>query len=169
VRLLPFAEAGAHSEVVLNATAGAQSLTALQEVGAANLAGKVLVDLAVPLEYVPDMPPKLYLAGGDSLGEQIQRSFPAARVVKALNTMQFKVMLDPARLPARHNVFLAGEDAAAKDTVTRLLEELGWPLEDITDLGGIEGARATEMATPLLFRLAGVLGTYEFNFAVVRR
>jgi predicted dinucleotide-binding enzyme len=120
------------------------------------------VDLAVPL------PPKLYLAGTDSLGEQIQSSFPAARVVKALNTKQFEVMLDPARLPARHNVFLAGEDAA-KETVTRLLEELGWPLEDITDLGGIEGARAKEMATPLLFRLASVLGTYEFDFAVVRR
>jgi hypothetical protein len=65
VLLLPFPEAGAHGELVLNATAGAVSLEALQAVGAATLAGKVLVDLALPLTS-PRMPPQLLVANTDS-------------------------------------------------------------------------------------------------------
>jgi predicted dinucleotide-binding enzyme len=168
VRLLSFAEAGAHGEVVLNATAGAQSLAAMQAVGAANLAGKVLVDLAVPLDYSQGRPPKLYLANTDSLGEQLQRAFPETQVVKTLNTMFVEVMIDPARVPGRHNVFVAGDDAAAKATVTRLLGEFGWPEDAVIDLGGIQAARTTEMFVPLFFQLAGALGTYDFNIAVVR-
>jgi 8-hydroxy-5-deazaflavin:NADPH oxidoreductase len=169
VQLVPFPEAGEHGELVVNATSGASSLAALDAAGAANLAGKVILDLALPLDFSQGMPPLLTVANTDSLGEQIQRGFPAARVVKTLNTVLFDVMIDPARIPGRHNIFLAGDDISAKKTVTGLLREFGWPEEAVIDLGGIRAARGTEMYMQLYFTLAGALSTFDFNIAVVRR
>jgi predicted dinucleotide-binding enzyme len=168
VRLAPFPEAGAYAELIVNATAGAVSLTALEAVGAANLAGKVLVDLAVPLDYSEGRPPSLLFANTDSLGEQIQRAFPVARVVKTLNTMHVEVMINPARVPGQHNVFLAGEDMSAKKTVKAMLGEFGWPEEAMVDLGGIRAARATEMYVPLLFSMMGAFATCDLNITIVR-
>jgi len=168
VRLLSFPDAAAHGEVVFNAVAGLQSLTVLQAAGVGNLAGKVLVDLVVPLDYSHGRPPRLAFANEDSLGEQIQHAFPDARVIKTLNTMHVNVMIDPARVPGRHNVFLAGEDARAKEIVKNLLGEFGWPAEVMVDLGGIKAARTTEMYAPLLFALMDVLGTSDVNISVVR-
>jgi predicted dinucleotide-binding enzyme len=168
VRLLALPDAGAHAEVIVNATAGAVSLNALEAVGPANITGKVVLDLAVPLDYSQGRPPRLSFANDDSLGEQIQRAFPDAHVVKALNTMHVQVMVDPARVPGRHTVFVAGENASAKLVVRRLLGEFGWPEDVMVDLGGIKAARATEMYVPLLFSMMGALGTYDLNIAVLR-
>lgn len=169
VRLLSFADAGAHGELVINATAGAVSLAALEGVGTKNLAGKVLLDVALPLDLSNGMPPGLQFANTDSLGEQIQRAFPDARVVKSLTTVFSQVMVDPAKVPGRHNVFVGGDDGSAKTAVKGLLREFGWPEEAIIDLGGIRTARATEMYAPLFFALVGALGGSWFvNIAVER-
>ncbi|MCA1188493.1 NAD(P)-binding domain-containing protein [Saccharopolyspora sp. 6T] len=168
IRLLPFAEAGAFGEVVLNATNGANSLEALEAVGSANLAGKVLLDLALPLDLSQGMPPTLTVANTDSLGEQIQRAFPEAKVVKSLNSVAFPVMVDPSRVPGEHGLFVAGNDEDAKHVVRGLLVGFGWPAGSIIDLGGISGARGAEMYSRLYFTLAGVLETFDFNIAVVR-
>lgn len=169
VRLLPFAEAGEFADLVLNASAGAHSLNALEAVGAANLDGKVLLDLAIPLDLSQGMPPTLTIANDDSLGERIQRAFPGTRVVKSLHTMYFEVMIDPTRVPGDHTVFVAGEDTAAKQTVAGLLHDLGWPQQAIIDLGGIRTARGTEMYSRLYFDLVGAFGgDFDFNIAVVR-
>jgi predicted dinucleotide-binding enzyme len=167
VRLVPLTAAGAHGEIVVNAIDGALSLSALDEVGAANLAGKVLLDLALPLDRSAGTPHLLF-ANTDSLGEQIQRAFPAAHVVKTLNTVHVQVMIEPGRVPGQHNIFVAGEDTGAKATVRSLLAEFGWPDDAVIDLGGISAARAAEMYAPLYFTLARVLGTYDFNIAIVR-
>ncbi len=97
---MPSSEAGAHGELIVNATAGASSLAALEAVGAANLAGKVVIDIALPLDFSQGMPPLHLVANTDSLGEQIQRAFPDARVVKTLRcfaslnmTMNYKATL----------------------------------------------------------------------------
>jgi 8-hydroxy-5-deazaflavin:NADPH oxidoreductase len=168
VRLVPFAEAGAHGELIVNATAGTGALSALEAAGAANLSGKVLADVANPLDFSQGFPPLLSVANADSLAEQIQRAFPDARVVKTLNTMNAYVMIEPSRVPGRHSAFLAGEDAAAKETVKGLLREFGWPEESMIDLGGIRAARGTEMYLPLWLSLMGVLGTGDFNIQVVK-
>jgi len=168
VRLVTFAGAGAHGELIVNATSGTGALSALEAAGAGNLSGKVLVDVANPLDFSRGFPPFLSVANTDSLGEQIQSTFPDARVVKTLNTMNAYVMIEPSRVPGRHNVFVAGEDAAAKETAKGLLGEFGWPEESIVDLGGIRAARGTEMYLPLWLSLMGVLGTGDFNIAVVR-
>lgn len=161
-----FAEAASGAELVFNCTAGGASLEALTAAGAGNLAGKVLVDVANPLDFSRGMPPTLSVCNDDSLGERIQAAFPEAKVVKALNTINNQVMTDPGRLPGAHNVFVCGEDEGAKATVSELLQSFGWPREAIVDLGGISAARGTEMYLPLWLRLMGSLGTADFNIQV---
>ncbi|MEV6319568.1 NAD(P)-binding domain-containing protein [Nocardia sp. NPDC051787] len=168
VGLRTFAAAGAFAELVLNASNGANSLRALEQVGADNLTGKVLVDVALPLDLSQGMPPTLTVANTDSLGEQIQRAFPAARVVKTLNTVFCEVMVDPARVPGEHTVFVAGDDADAKNTARELLSAFGWPERRVIDLGDITGARGSEMYMRLYFQLAGLLNTFELNIEVHR-
>jgi predicted dinucleotide-binding enzyme len=162
------AEAVAGAELIVNATNGAGSISFLESAGEDNLADKVLVDIANPLDVSQGMPPSLFVCNTDSLGEQIQRRFPRTRVVKTLQTMNCEVMVDPTRVPGEHDVFLCGEDADAKRQVTELLESFGWPSERIRDLGGIASARGTEMYVALWLRLWGALGTGYFNIAVVR-
>jgi predicted dinucleotide-binding enzyme len=167
-RLVTMPKAAAHGEIIINATAGANAVAALEHVGAEHLAGKVLLDLALPLDLSAGWPPRLSVANDDSLGEQIQRAFPQARVVKSLTTVQYEIMLDPARLPGHHTMFVSGNDSAAKEAVKQLLGEFGWPAEVILDLGDITTARATEMYSRLLFTMADHFGDYQFNIALVR-
>ena len=167
VRLGTFAEAAAHGEMVVNATAGAVSLEALEQAGEDNLNGKILIDIANPLDFSKGMPPTLLVSNTDSLGEQIQRRFPEAKVVKTLHTMNANLMVDPAQLAATdHAVFVGGDDAEAKARVTELLRSFGWT--DIIDLGDITTARGTEMLLPIWVRLFGVLQKPIFNFKIVR-
>lgn len=161
-----FADAAGFGELVFNATAGAASLAALEMAGAELLAGKVLVDVANPLDTSRGMPPTLTVANDDSLGEQIQRRFPEVRVVKALNTVTAALMVDPALVDGAHTVFVAGDDAAAKAEVGRLLESFGWPAGSIMDLGDITAARGTEMYMALWLRLWGATGTAVLNVEV---
>ncbi|SCK06140.1 NADPH-dependent F420 reductase [Streptomyces sp. WMMB 322] len=166
VRLKTFADAAAWAESVVNATSGAGSLQALDAAGAANLAGKTLVDIANPLDFSQGMPPSLNPVNTDSLGEQIQRLFPQAKVVKTLNTMNCQVMVDPARVSGEHTVFVAGDDADAKKAVSELLVSFGWPHGSILDLGSIDAARGTEMLLPIWLRLWGAVGHADFNFHI---
>ncbi|MCM2579629.1 NADPH-dependent F420 reductase [Streptomyces meridianus] len=166
IRLAPFAEAAALGGTLVNATSGSRSLPALVAAGAENMAGKVLIDVANPLDFSRGMPPGLDPVGDDSLGEQIQRSFPGTRVVKTLNTMNCRVMVDPGRVPGEHNVFVSGDDTEAKKQVTGLLMSFGWPPSAIIDLGDLSTARGVEMLLPLWLRLAGAVGHTDFNFHI---
>jgi predicted dinucleotide-binding enzyme len=150
---------------VFNCTAGQASLEALRLAGAENLDGKTLVDVSNPLDFSRGMPPTLTVSNTDSLGEQIQRAFPRARVVKTLNTMNNAVMVNPALVPGEHDVFVSGNDRAAKDQVMALLcDGFGW--QSIIDLGDITTARGVEMVLPLWVSLMGVKQTGTFNFHV---
>jgi predicted dinucleotide-binding enzyme len=167
VGLAGFPDAAAYGEIVINATNGVGSLPALEAAREEHLSGKVLLDISNPLEVSRGMPPSLSVSNTDSLGEQIQRRFPQARVVKALNTVTAYLMVDPGQLAGGdHSVFVAGNDAEAKKAVTELLASFGHT--DIIDLGDISNARGVEMYLPLWIRLWGALGTPMFNIKVVR-
>ena len=161
-----FAEAAKFGEVVFNCTAGSVSLEALKLAGASNLGGKVLVDVANPLDFSKGMPPTLTVCNTDSLGEQIQRAFPDAKVVKALNTMGNEVMVNPSLVAGEHDTFVCGNDQQAKAKVVEILQSFGW--KSPIDLGDIKGARGLEMLLPIWLRLLGTLKTRNFNFKVVR-
>ncbi|MEV7773390.1 NAD(P)-binding domain-containing protein [Kitasatospora sp. NPDC086791] len=163
-----FADAAAFGEVVVNATGGTVALAALRAAGAEHLAGKLLIDVSNPLVFGPGGEVTLDPVNTDSVGEQIQREFPEARVVKALNTVNCAVMVAPGRLAGEHNLFIAGDDAAAKAETVALLGGFGWPAEWIIDLGDITAARATEMLMPLWLRMMGHFGSAEFNYAFRR-
>jgi 8-hydroxy-5-deazaflavin:NADPH oxidoreductase len=163
-----FADAAAFGELIVNCTAGGASVDALRSAGAANLAGKTLIDVANPLDFSQGRPPTLLFCNTESLGERIQDEFPDARVVKSLNTMNAAVMVDPGVVGGDHDVFVCGNDAAAKQQVVELLESFGWPGENIIDLGDISSARGTEMYLPLWLRLWGALGSGQFNIRAVR-
>jgi predicted dinucleotide-binding enzyme len=163
-----FADAAEFGEIVVNATAGGASLEALRSAGAEHLSGKVLIDVANPLDFSGGMPPTLSVCNDDSLGEQIQQAFPEARVVKALNTVNASVMVEPGALEEATNVFVCGNDSGAKAQVIELLETFGWLSGDIVDLGDISAARGTEMYLPLWLRIMGALETPQFNIRIVR-
>jgi 8-hydroxy-5-deazaflavin:NADPH oxidoreductase len=165
-RVGTFAEAAAHGALVLNATSGAASIAALKLAGDRNLHGKVLLDVANPLDFSHGMPPSLSVSNTDSLGEQIQRSFPDVKVVKTLNTVTADVMVHPERLPEETTMFVSGNDAEAKATAADLLRSFGW--KSIVDLGGIESARGQEMYLPLWVSLMGAQSTPNFNVRLVR-
>jgi predicted dinucleotide-binding enzyme len=166
VRLATFADAAAGAELVVNATSGHGALPALEAAGADNLAGKVLLDISNPLDFSRGFPPTLFVKDTDSLGEQVQRAFPDALVVKTLNTLNADLMVDPASLGEPSSVFVSGNDETAKATVTELLTSFGHT--DVIDLGDISTARGTEMLLPVWLRLMGALGTAAFNFRIVR-
>lgn len=162
-----FAAAAAFGEVLFNCTSGGASLEALGQAGTENLKGKVLIDIANSLDFSRGMPPSLLVCNTDSLGEQIQRAFPEAKVVKSLNTMNCNLMVNPGLLKEDHLVFVSGNDAAAKATVTMILKDwFGW--KSVIDLGDITTARGVEMVLPLWVSLMGTLQTPVFNFKLVK-
>lgn len=166
IALHDFSSAAALGEVIVNATNGAASLAVLQSAGADNLAAKVIIDISNPLDFSHGMPPSLFVKDTDSLAEQLQRAFPQARVVKALNTLNNRLMVHPETLPEPTSVFVSGDDAAAKAVVVGLLEAFGHT--DIIDLGDLSTARGTEMMMPVWLRLMGALQTPMFNYRIVR-
>ena len=167
VELGTFTEAATHAAIIFNATNGAGSLEALNMAGESNLNGKVLVDISEPLDFSNGMPPSLFVSNTDSLGEQIQRTFPNVKVVKTLNTVTANVMAYPQQTAnGDHHVFLSGNDTQAKGQVTDILKSFGWI--HIMDLGDLTTARATEMYIAIWLRMWGALGTGMFNIKIMK-
>jgi hypothetical protein len=136
-----FAEVASFAEVAVLATAWSGTESAIGLAGPARLAGKTVIDATNPLDFSQGLPPRLVLGHGDSGGEQVQRWLPGARVVKAFNTVGNPHMVKPAFPGGPPDMFICGDDDGAKETVTQLLAELGWPA---IDLGPIEASRHLE-------------------------
>ncbi len=167
VKVATLADAAQHGEIVINATNGVSSIEALRQAGETNLNGKILIDVANPLDFSQGAPPTLSISNTDSLGEQIQRALPQVKVVKALNTVTASLMVNPRQLAdGDHHMFVSGNDTDAKAQVINILTTwFGW--KHIIDLGGITTARGTEMYLPIWLRLWGALGTGMFNVKIM--
>ena len=171
VKLGSFAEAAAFGELVVNATNGSNSLTALILAGTKNLAGKVLIDISNPLDFSNGMPPSLLpgLNNTNSLAEEIQRTFPDTMVIKTLNTMWCGLMVNPNLVGnGDHINFISGNNSEAKNKVIKLLNQFGWLDKNILDIGDITGARATESLLPIWLKVMGVTKNGAFNFRLVQ-
>ncbi|MFF9120609.1 NADPH-dependent F420 reductase [Streptomyces massasporeus] len=161
------ADAARTARIVINATPGAGSLdrlVALRE----ELRDKVLVDVSNATVDGADGLPGHLIYPGSSLAEQRQEALPETHVVKTLNTMLFPVMTAPATLTRAPDAFLSGDDPRAKRTVRQLLLELGWRTEWITDLGGIQTARATEAAILFVPHVIRSSGFAPFAISIAR-
>jgi predicted dinucleotide-binding enzyme len=162
-----FADAAAFGEMVFNCTNGAGAVDAVRA-AKAGLAGKILVDVTNPLDFSGGMPPSLFVMGNDSLGERIQREVPDALVVKAFNTVNCEVMVDASRVGGDSDLFVSGNDAEAKATVSRFArEQFGW--KNVVDLGDITAARGTEAYVLFWVRAWGALKSGDFNIKIVKK
>jgi 8-hydroxy-5-deazaflavin:NADPH oxidoreductase len=143
VRIGSFAEAAHFGDLVVLSVKGAAAAEAVSAAGPRTLAGKTLIDTTNP---IADAPPqhgvlKLFTSLEESLMEQLQKRFPDVRFVKAFNSVGSARMVDPEFAAGKPTMFICGNDAAAKQTVTRILGQFGW---DTADMGGVEAARAIE-------------------------
>ncbi len=164
-----FADAAAYGELIFNCTKGSASLEALKLAGEKNLKNKIIVDVSNPLDFSKGMPPTLTVCNSNSVGEEIQKAFPSAKVVKALNTIWCGIMVDPGMInEGDHNTFVSGNDAEAKAEVKKLLVSFGWDEDNILDLGDITTARGTEMYLALWVRIMGATNSGVFNLKIVR-
>ena len=162
-----FADAAAFGEVIFNCTSGGGAVDAVKAAGAAALGTKVLIDVTNPLDFSKGMPPSSMHRGDTSLAEQIQAAMPNVRVVKALNTITANLMVDASRVKGAHDVFLCGNDAAAKTQVTTMLRDwFGW--KTVVDLGDLTAARAQELYVLFWVRVWGAMGTADFNVHVTK-
>jgi hypothetical protein len=143
IRAGTFGDTAAHGEILVLAVKGDGALDALEQAGAGNLAGKVVIDATNPIAAAPPQNGVLRFFTGpnDSLMERLQSAFPAARLVKAWNSVGNAFMVDPRFAGGPPTMFICGNDAAAKSEVARILETFGWSAED---MGMVESARAIE-------------------------
>ena len=157
------AEVVAQADLVVLAVLGE---VAVELVGglAAELDGTVVVDATNPLDFSTGAP-RLFVGHDDSLGEQVQRAAPGARVVKAYNTVGNTLMVDPELPGGPPTMLIGGDDQAAKDEVTALLRGTGW---DVADLGGIEASRFLEPLCLAWVAYGARTGTWQHAFRLLR-
>ena len=165
VQIGTFAEAAAHGELLVLAVLGARAQEAIAAAGAASFSGKVVIDAMNPLDFSAGFPPKLSISGEDSLGEQVQRALPDARVVKAFNTIGNAYFLNPRFADGEPTMLIAGDDDAAKRTVTEVLADFGW--SGTVDLGGIEGSRELEAICIAWVKIGGARGAFDHGFKLL--
>lgn len=162
-----FADAARFGEVVVLAVKGTASAEALRLAGADSLAGKTVIDATNP---IADAPPvngvlKFFTDLNESLMERLQREFPAARLVKAFNSVGNVRMVNPTFQGGKPTMFICGNDENAKQVVKELLDQFGW---DTADMGKAEAARAIEPLC-MLWCIPGFLrNEWTHAFALLR-
>ncbi|QOI97076.1 MAG: NAD(P)-binding domain-containing protein [Flammeovirgaceae bacterium] len=164
-----FQEAAAFGEVIFNCTKGDASIEAIKLAGE-NINEKIIIDVANPLDFSKGQPASLLpaLSNTNSLGEEIQKTFPKAKVVKTLNTMWCGLMVNPNMVGrGDHTNFICGNDDEAKAKVKSLLKEFGWKEQNILDLGDITNARGMEAVLPIWLRVWATTKNGAFNFKVI--
>lgn len=166
VKIGTFVEVASHADIVFDTLRGDIVIDVLKNLQS-TLEGKILIDVANPLDFSHGMPPTLFFCNTDSLGEHVQNTLPKTYVVKTFNTMNAEIQINPKKINGGdHDIFVSGNDKKAKQTVISLLKEYGW--KNIIDLGDIQTARSTEMLLPVWLALGSVLNTNYFNFKIVK-
>ena len=170
VNLMAFKNAVGEGELLINALNGAAVIPVIQSCNRSDFDNKILMDIANPLDFSHGFPPSLLpgLHNTNSLGEEIQKALPNAKVVKTLNTMWCGVMVNPAMINnGAHQNYICGNDKEAKEKVTGLLASFGWNKDYILDLGDITNARGTESTLLIWTRIYGSKGSGAFNMKIV--
>ena len=161
-----FAAAASFGEVLVLATLWSGTESAIRLAGPAHCAGKVVMDATNPLVFAPGAPPGLALGHTDSGGEQVQRWLPASRVVKVYNTVGHAHMVNPSFPGGPPDMFICGNDAAAKKQVAEICAAFGWPT---IDLGGIDGSRLLEPMCIVWVRYALATGGWNHAFKLLKK
>jgi 8-hydroxy-5-deazaflavin:NADPH oxidoreductase len=166
LKLETFEDAKVDKQLIILAIGGSYVMEVLELCGQLK-EGTDVLDLTNPLDMSKGFPPSLFTDSTFSLAEQIQAKYPNINVVKSLNTMTNKIMVNPETMTDCGNVFVCGNDDDAKERVTLILKSFGWPEASILDLGDLSGARGMEMLMPLWLRLFKIRGNANFNWKIV--
>jgi predicted dinucleotide-binding enzyme len=138
INLGTFADAAKFGEAIILATLGIVTLNAIDMSGKENFKNKVVIDTTNPLDFSKGVPPQFTATPGNSLGEQIQKHIPEARLVKAFNTIGAHIMINPKREEGIPDLFIAGNDESVKNQFKDLIGNWGWG--SIIDMGDISQA-----------------------------
>jgi len=161
-----FAETAEFGDILVLATLGTGTESAVDLAGHQHFDGKVVIDATNPLDFSGGMPPRLFVGHTDSLGERVQRKLPKARVVKAFNTVGNALMVNPDLAGGPPDMFIAGNDEDAKKIVSQICHHFGW---GVADIGGIEASRHLEPMC-MVWVLYGVkTGTWMHAFRLLRK
>ncbi len=138
-----FAETAAFGDLLVLATSGIVSMEAIHMAGKNNFSGKLVIDTTNPIAVTtPENGVLGFFTGpNESLMEKYQQEIPDAKWVKAFNSVGNALMYKPAFDEMRPTMFICGNDAGAKLTVTHILDTFGW---DTADMGAVTAARAIE-------------------------
>jgi predicted dinucleotide-binding enzyme len=162
-----FAETAEFGEILVLATLGVANRDAVRSAGPERFAGKILIDVTNPLDFSKGMPPSLAVGHTESAAEQVQRELPKTHVVKSFNIIGHTLMFRPNLPGGPPDMWICGNDAKAKQRVTQILHDFGWP--SVIDLGGLDGARLLEPLCVLWVRSALALGNWETGFKLLRK
>ena len=114
------------------------------------VAGKIVIDAMNP--YGPGG--EILELGAATSSEEVRKRLPGARLVKAFNTIYYQHLatLGSTSLPMeeRYAIFVAGDDAEAKQAAARLIEEIGFAPVDTGGL--VEGGRRQQPGSPIYNR-----------------
>jgi predicted dinucleotide-binding enzyme len=132
IRVATFADTAAFGELLVICTAGGAAEEAMKLAGLDNFKNKVVIDTTNPIGGAPeDGVLKFFTNNNDSLMQQLQRLIPEAKFVKAFNSVGNYVMYKPSYKQGPPTMFICGNDADAKQTVTDILTSFGWETEDM--------------------------------------
>ena len=160
-----FSEAAAFGEIAVLATSWTGTQNAIRLAGPQNLAEKAVIDATNPLDFSAGVP-ALALGHSDSAGEKVQSWLPQSKVVKAFNHVGNAHFVKPQFPDGPPTMFICGNDAGAKKTVTGLLEGFGW---SVVDMGGIEGSRLLEPLALLWIIYGFRTNTWSHAFKLLRK
>ena len=160
-----FADAAGHGALLVLAVRGVAVEEAIDQAGPHQFAGKVVIDATNPLDFSAGFPPGLAWGHTDSGGEHVQRAVPEARVVKAFNIIGNAYFVQPRFADGAPTMFIAGDDDDAKATVSRVVEDFGWP--PAVDVGGIEASRLLEPLAILWVAVGGRRGAFDHGFKLL--
>jgi len=138
-----FKEVAQFGELLVLAVAGEGAEEAIRQAGTENFAGKIIIDATNPIQKAPPVNGvlKFFTTLDDSLMERLQCLAPQGKFVKAFNSVGSDFMYKPKFPGGTPTMFICGNDAAAKQTVSSMLTAFGWETED---MGQVESARAIE-------------------------
>lgn len=163
-----FEQAAKFGELVVVATLFSGTKHAIDLAGPANFAGKTVIDCTNPLRFEEGKMPELSIGFDNSAGEEVQRWLPDAKVVKAFNIIGNQFMVDPQFPDGPPTMLIAGNDGGAKQTVTELIESLGWK-DAVTDLGRIEESRYLEPMCIVWVHYGIRTGAWDHAFKMLRK
>lgn len=166
VKLGTFADTAKFGEIIILATFGDATKNAIDLAGKENFNGKVVIDTTNPLDFSKGVPPGFTATLGNSLGEQIQKHIPNAKVVKAFNTIGAHIIINPEREEGIPDLFVAGNDDAKKQ-FSDLIQNWGW--NSVIDMGDISQSYWLETFAMLWIHYGFKYNSWNHAFKLLKK